>query len=171
MARVALVTGGTRGIGAAISLALKAQGRTVVATYAGNDAAAEAFKAEHGIATYKFDVSSFDACTEALALIVADVGPVEILVNNAGITRDATMLRMRRDLWHRPSPTLPSTAMPASPRASPRPLPRRSSVSRASPRSRAAWTRRGGWHRLSPTSPLAMPASPRAWPRQPPLCL
>ena len=99
MARVALVTGGTRGIGAAISLALKAQGRTVVATYAGNDAAAEAFKAEHGIATYKFDVSSFDACTEALALIVADVGPVEILVNNAGITRDATMLRMRRDLW------------------------------------------------------------------------
>lgn len=99
MARVAVVTGGTRGIGAAISLALQAQGRTVIATYAGNDAAAEAFKAEHGIATYKFDVSSFDACTEALALIVADVGPVEILVNNAGITRDATMLRMRRDLW------------------------------------------------------------------------
>ncbi len=99
MARVAVVTGGTRGIGAAISLALQAQGRTVIATYAGNDAAAEAFKAEHGIATCKFDVSSFDACTEAVAQIAAEFGPVEILVNNAGITRDATMLRMRRDLW------------------------------------------------------------------------
>jgi acetoacetyl-CoA reductase len=94
MARVAVVTGGTRGIGAAISLALKAQGRTVIATYAGNDAAAEAFKAEHGIATCKFD-----ACTAAVTQIAADHGPVEILVNNAGITRDATMLRMRRDLW------------------------------------------------------------------------
>ena len=99
MARVALVTGGTRGIGAAISLALQAQGRTVIATYAGNDAAAAAFKAEHGIATSKFDVGSFDACTEAVAQIAAEFGPVEILVNNAGITRDATMLRMRRDLW------------------------------------------------------------------------
>jgi len=99
MARVAVVTGGTRGIGAAISLALKAQGRTVIATYAGNDAAAEAFKAEHGIATCKFDVSNFDACTAAVTQIAADHGPVEILVNNAGITRDATMLRMRRDLW------------------------------------------------------------------------
>jgi len=99
MARVAVVTGGTRGIGAAISLALQAQGRTVIATYAGNDAAAEAFKAEHGIATSKFDVGSFDACTEAVTRIAAEFGPVEILVNNAGITRDATMLRMRRDLW------------------------------------------------------------------------
>ncbi len=99
MARVAVVTGGTRGIGAAISLALQAQGRTVIATYAGNDAAAAAFKAEHGIATSKFDVGSFDACTEAVAQIAAEFGPVEILVNNAGITRDATMLRMRRDLW------------------------------------------------------------------------
>ena len=99
MARVAVVTGGTRGIGAAISLALQAQGRTVIATYAGNDAAAEAFKAEHGIATCKFDVSNFDACTAAVTQIAADHGPVEILVNNAGITRDATMLRMRRDLW------------------------------------------------------------------------
>jgi len=99
MARVAVVTGGTRGIGAAISLALQAQGRTVIATYAGNDAAAEAFKAEHGIATCKFDVSNFEACTTAVTQIAADHGPVEILVNNAGITRDATMLRMRRDLW------------------------------------------------------------------------
>jgi acetoacetyl-CoA reductase len=99
MARVAVVTGGTRGIGAAISLALQAQGRTVIATYAGNDAAAAAFKAEHGIATSKFDVGSFDACTEAVTRIAAEFGPVEILVNNAGITRDATMLRMRRDLW------------------------------------------------------------------------
>jgi len=99
MARVAVVTGGTRGIGAAISLALQAQGRTVIATYAGNDAAAEAFKAEHGIATCKFDVSNFEACTTAVTQIAADHGPVEILVNNAGITRDATMLRMRPDLW------------------------------------------------------------------------
>ena len=71
----------------------------MIATYAGNDAAAAAFKAEHGIATSKFDVGSFDACTEAVAQIAAEFGPVEILVNNAGITRDATMLRMRRDLW------------------------------------------------------------------------
>jgi len=99
MTRVALVTGGTRGIGAAISLALKAQGRTVIANYAGNDAAAEAFKAETGIATAKFDVGNFDACAESVARISAEFGPIEVLVNNAGITRDATMLRMRRDMW------------------------------------------------------------------------
>ena len=99
MARVALVTGGTRGIGAAISVALKAQGRTVVANYASNDAAAEAFKSEHGIAVYKFDVSQFEDCEAAIARITAEVGPIEILVNNAGITRDSTLLRMRRDMW------------------------------------------------------------------------
>ncbi len=99
MTRVALVTGGTRGIGAAISLALKAQGRTVIANYAGNDAAAEAFKAETGISTARFDVGNFEACTEAVARITAEFGPIEVLVNNAGITRDATMLRMRRDMW------------------------------------------------------------------------
>ena len=99
MARVALVSGGTRGIGAAISLALKAQGRTVIANYAGNDQAAEAFNTETGIATRKFDVGNFEACTEAVAAIADEFGPIEILVNNAGITRDATMLRMRRDMW------------------------------------------------------------------------
>ena len=99
MARVALVTGGTRGIGAAISLALKAQGRTVVANYASNDAAAEAFKAETGIAVVKFNVSNFEECEAGIAKVVADHGPIEILVNNAGITRDSTLLRMRRDMW------------------------------------------------------------------------
>src|SRR5580698_399018 len=96
MARVALVTGGTRGIGAAISIALKAQGRQVIANYAGNDAAAEAFHKETGIAVMKFDVSKFDECDVGIAKITAEYGPVEILVNNAGITRDATLLRMRR---------------------------------------------------------------------------
>jgi acetoacetyl-CoA reductase len=99
MARVALVTGGTRGIGAAISLALKAAGRTVVANYAGNDAAAEAFQAETGIKTAKFDVSDFAACKDAIERITADVGPIEVLVNNAGITRDTTIARMTRDMW------------------------------------------------------------------------
>jgi len=99
MARIALVTGGTRGIGAAISLALKAQGRTVVANYASNDAAAEAFHSETGIRTAKFDVGNFAACKDALEALTAQVGPIEILVNNAGITRDATLGRMNRDMW------------------------------------------------------------------------
>ena len=99
MSRVAWVTGGTRGIGAAISIALKAAGRKVVANYAGNDEAAAAFKAEHDIPVYKFDVGDFAAVEAALARIVEEQGPIEILVNNAGITRDATMLRMRRDMW------------------------------------------------------------------------
>jgi acetoacetyl-CoA reductase len=99
MARVALVTGGTRGIGAAISLALKAQGRTVVANYAVNDTAAAAFQAETGIRTAKFDVGNFAACKDALEALAAEVGPIEILVNNAGITRDGTMGRMNRDMW------------------------------------------------------------------------
>ncbi|HXT78148.1 MAG TPA: acetoacetyl-CoA reductase [Acetobacteraceae bacterium] len=99
MARVALVTGGTRGIGAAISLALKAQGRTVIANYAGNDAAAEAFHKEHGIRIEKFDVGKMDACAEAIKRITEKDGPIEVLVNNAGITRDGTLLRMNRDMW------------------------------------------------------------------------
>ncbi len=99
MGRVALVTGGTRGIGAAISLALKAAGRTVIANYASNEAAAAAFHAEHGIAVKKFDVCDFDACKTAIEEIVAEHGPIEIVVNNAGITRDGTMLRMNRDMW------------------------------------------------------------------------
>ena len=99
MTRVALVTGGTRGIGEEISRALKKQGRTVAANYAGNDEAAKAFTAETGIPAYKFDVSSFDACKEAIGRIVADLGPIEILVNNAGITRDTTIAKMTREMW------------------------------------------------------------------------
>ena len=99
MARVALVTGGQRGIGAAISEALKAAGRTVVANYAGNDAAARAFTERTGIPCYKFDVADFDACAEAVKRIEGEVGTVEILVNNAGITRDATMKRLSREMW------------------------------------------------------------------------
>ncbi len=99
MARVALVTGGTRGIGAAISKALKNAGRTVVASYAGNDTAAAAFKEDTGIPVYKFDVADFAACQAAVESIRAEVGPIEILVNNAGITRDGTLARMDRDMW------------------------------------------------------------------------
>jgi acetoacetyl-CoA reductase len=96
---VALVTGGTRGIGAAISTALKAAGYTVAANYGGNDAAAKAFTEETGIAAYKFDVSDFDAVTAAVAKIEADLGPIDVVVNNAGITRDGTMHRMSPDQW------------------------------------------------------------------------
>ena len=99
MARVALVTGGTRGIGAAISVALKAAGRTVVASYAGNDAAATAFTNETGIPHIKFDAGDYAACEAAFAKISAEHGAIEILVNNAGITRDTTMARMTRDMW------------------------------------------------------------------------
>jgi len=97
--RIALVTGGTRGIGAAISKTLKERGYTVAANYAGNDAAAKAFKAETGIAVYKFDVSDNDAVGKAVAQIEKDLGPVEIVVNNAGITRDSTMRKLSRDMW------------------------------------------------------------------------
>jgi acetoacetyl-CoA reductase len=95
-----VVTGGTRGIGAAISKALKAAGYNVAASYAGNDAAAQAFKAETGINVYKWDVASFDACTAGLKQVEADLGPVEVLVNNAGITRDAPFHRMTPDQWN-----------------------------------------------------------------------
>ncbi len=99
MARVALVTGGTRGIGAAISVALKSAGRTVVASYAGNDAAAKAFTGEHGIPNIRFDAGDFAACEAAVKRIHEEHGPIEILVNNAGITRDTTMSKMTRDMW------------------------------------------------------------------------
>jgi acetoacetyl-CoA reductase len=99
MARVALVTGGQRGIGAAISEALQAAGRRVVANYAGNDAAAAEFTARTGIPCYKFDVSDFDACVAAVAKIEAEVGPIEVLVNNAGITRDAMLRKQTREMW------------------------------------------------------------------------
>ena len=99
MARVALVTGGTRGIGAAISKALKAAGYKVAANYGGNDEAAQKFKAETGINVYKWDVSSFDACAAGVKQVEADLGPVDVLVNNAGITRDAQLHRMRPEQW------------------------------------------------------------------------
>ncbi len=99
MARVALVTGGTRGIGEAISIALKDAGCTVAANYAGNDEAAKEFNERTGIAVYKFDVGDFDACSAAVEKISAEVGPIDILVNNAGITRDATFHRMTPDKW------------------------------------------------------------------------
>lgn len=100
MARVALVTGGTRGIGAAISKALKAAGYAVAACYAGNDAAAEKFHAETGIATYKWDVSSFEACADGVKKVEAEIGPVDVLVNNAGITKDGAFHKMTPEQWN-----------------------------------------------------------------------
>ncbi|MCC6949543.1 MAG: beta-ketoacyl-ACP reductase [Bradyrhizobiaceae bacterium] len=99
MARVALVTGGTRGIGAAISTALKQAGYRVAANYGGNDEAANKFKAETGIAVFKWDVSSFDACADGVKKVEAELGPVEVLVNNAGITRDSMFHKMKAEQW------------------------------------------------------------------------
>jgi len=99
MARIALVTGGTRGIGAAISRALKEAGYTVAANYAGNDEAAAAFKAGTGIPVYKWSVADYDACVEGIAGVEADLGSIEVLVNNAGITRDAPFHKMTREQW------------------------------------------------------------------------
>jgi acetoacetyl-CoA reductase len=100
MARVALVTGGTRGIGGAISKALKASGYKVAASYAGNDAAAEKFKTETGIPVYKWDVASFEACVDGIKKVETDLGPVEVLVNNAGITRDGAFHKMTLEQWN-----------------------------------------------------------------------
>ncbi|MBU1211657.1 MAG: beta-ketoacyl-ACP reductase [Alphaproteobacteria bacterium] len=99
MARVALVTGGTRGIGAAISLALNAAGCKVAANYAGNDDAANAFKAENGIPVFKWSVADYDACAEGIKKVEAELGPVDILVNNAGITRDGMFHKMTKEQW------------------------------------------------------------------------
>ena len=100
MGRVAVVTGGSRGIGAAISKALKAAGYKVAANYAGNDEAAAKFKAETGIPVYKWDVSNYEACAAGLKQVEADLGPVEVLVNNAGITRDAMFHKMTPQQWN-----------------------------------------------------------------------
>ncbi|MCI4678145.1 acetoacetyl-CoA reductase [Rhodoblastus acidophilus] len=100
MSRVAIVTGGTRGIGAAISKALKAAGYKVAASYAGNDEAATAFNAETGIHVYKWDVSDYDACAAGIAKVEADLGPVDVLVNNAGITKDGMFHKMTKDQWY-----------------------------------------------------------------------
>jgi acetoacetyl-CoA reductase len=100
MARVALVTGGTRGIGGAISHALKAAGYIVAATYAGNDEKAKAFTDETGIKTYKWDVGNYEACKAGIAQVEADIGAIDVLVNNAGITRDAPFHKMTPDQWN-----------------------------------------------------------------------
>ena len=100
MGRVALVTGGSRGIGAAISKALKNAGCTVAANYAGNDEAANAFKAETGIPVYKWSVADYDASVAGIKQVEADLGPVDIVIANAGITRDAPFHKMTPEQWH-----------------------------------------------------------------------
>jgi acetoacetyl-CoA reductase len=99
MARVAIVTGGTRGIGAAISIGLREAGFTVAANYGGNDEAAHAFKARTGIPVYKWDVGDYEACHDGLGALQADLGAIDVVVNNAGITRDAMLHRMTPDQW------------------------------------------------------------------------
>jgi acetoacetyl-CoA reductase len=99
MARVAIVTGGTRGIGEAVSLALQEAGFTVAANYAGNAERAKAFSDRTGIAAYQWDVSDHEACLAGCASVEADLGPVDVVVNNAGITRDGTLLRMSYEAW------------------------------------------------------------------------
>jgi acetoacetyl-CoA reductase len=99
MAHIAVVTGGTRGIGAATAKALKAEGHLVAAVYHGNEAAAEAFARDTGIAIYKWDVADFAACQAGMAQVAAALGPIDILVNNAGITRDAVLHRMSYEQW------------------------------------------------------------------------
>jgi len=99
MARVALVTGGTRGIGEGISVALQDAGYKVAANYGGNDEAANKFKEKTGIPVYKWDVSDFQACQDGIGKVTAEVGPIEVLINNAGITRDTTLHRMKPEQW------------------------------------------------------------------------
>ncbi len=99
MGRVAIVTGGTRGIGHAISLSLKKKGHRVAANYGGNDESAQKFQAETGIPVYKWDVGDYDACAAGLKRVEADLGPIDIIVNNAGITRDAMLHKMTPQMW------------------------------------------------------------------------
>ena len=100
MGKIAIVTGGTRGIGRAICESLKNDGFTVVANYAGNEEKAKAFTGETGIAAYRWDVGDYDACMAGCEQVAAEVGPVDVVVNNAGITRDGTLLRMSYDDWN-----------------------------------------------------------------------
>ncbi len=100
MAKVAVVTGGTRGIGQAISIALKDKGFRVAANYAGNDSAAQTFQAETGIPVYRWDVGDYEACAAGLKRVETDLGPIGVVVNNAGITRDAMIHRMTPDMWN-----------------------------------------------------------------------
>jgi acetoacetyl-CoA reductase len=99
MGRVAIVTGGTRGIGEAISCALKDAGVTVAANYAGDDSRAKAFSDRTSIATYRWDVGDHEACLRGCEQVAAELGPIDILVNNAGITRDGTLMRMSYEQW------------------------------------------------------------------------
>ena len=99
MTRIALVTGGTRGIGAAIAIALKESGAQVAVSYAGNDEAAAAFTAKTGIKSYKWSVADYDACVEGIAQVETELGPIDILVNNAGITRDGMFHKLTREAW------------------------------------------------------------------------
>lgn len=99
MSKVALVTGGTRGIGEAIAIELKEAGYDTVANYGGNDERAREFHGRTGIPVYKFDVSNFGACQEGIERIERDIGPISVLVNNAGITRDRTMHKMTHEMW------------------------------------------------------------------------
>jgi acetoacetyl-CoA reductase len=99
MARVAVVTGGTRGIGEAISLALKDMGMTVAANYGGNDERAREFSDRTGIAAYRWDVGDYDACQDGCAKVTEELGPIDVVVNNAGITRDGTILKMTYQMW------------------------------------------------------------------------
>lgn len=99
MARVAIVTGGTRGIGHAISIALKAAGCSVAANYAGNDDAANKFKEETGIPVFKWSVADYDSCAEGVKKVEAELGPVDVLINNAGITRDGMFHKMTPQQW------------------------------------------------------------------------
>ena len=101
MSRLAVVTGGTRGIGEAISIALKGAGYNVAANYGGNDERAKEFSDRTGIPVYKFDVGDYDACQEGVKKIEEDLGPIEILVNNAGVTRDSTMHKMDFEMWNK----------------------------------------------------------------------
>jgi acetoacetyl-CoA reductase len=99
MARVAVVTGGTRGIGQAISIALKKKGFRVAANYGGNDAAARSFQAETGIPVYRWDVADYAACEKGVTSVARELGPIDVLVNNAGITRDGMLHRMSKESW------------------------------------------------------------------------
>ncbi len=99
MGRIAIVTGGTRGIGRAIAIGLQEAGYSVAASYAGNDAAAAAFRNETAIPVYKFDVGDFEACQDGVARVEGDLGPIDVLINNAGITRDSTLHKMSPEQW------------------------------------------------------------------------
>ena len=99
MARVAVVTGGTRGIGAAISIALRDKGFTVAANYGGSDDKARAFTEKTGIKSYKWNVADHEACLQGCAAVAAELGPIDVVVNNAGITRDGMLMKMSWDAW------------------------------------------------------------------------